>query len=292
VLIPGLEGTIDLSVSGPNACAVLGDGTVRCWGRNSGAALLGFTSSDCGPYTQTASDGTTTQVSIPCETQPKKVPSAWDATMVSTGGEHACLRKGSGPVKCWGADQFGQLGDGLSGPSALSTQPVEVLGLYGAQLVSLGDAHSCAIAGPARKVRCWGDNSAGQLGIGTSALDSYATTPVDVVGLEGVVDLASAGHTTCAAKVDGTIACWGDTTTVLPPPGDGSTLSVSPTQLPGLGGAVEARTGGGHACARRADGSLVCWGSNDRGQLGNGTVSITDFSLAPVTETAPIEPPH
>ena len=148
--------------------------------------------------------------------------------------------------------------------------------------LALGSSHTCGgVVGDARRVRCWGDNSYGQLGLGSKAIDSYKTKPTEVKGLTGVVDLDAAGQTTCAALSDGGVWCWGDTSTVLPvSPSKGSALV--PTPVPGVGAAIEVRTSGAHACARLMNLSVVCWGQDDRGQLGNGSTHIAYFSLAPV----------
>jgi alpha-tubulin suppressor-like RCC1 family protein len=73
-------------------------------------------------------------------------------------------------------------------------------------------------------------------------------------------------------------------------PEKGGTALV-PTAVPGVAGAVEVRTGGAHVCARFADARVTCWGQNDRGQLGNGTIGLADFSMQPVPALAPA-PPH
>jgi alpha-tubulin suppressor-like RCC1 family protein len=221
-------------------------------------------------------------VTLPCEPAPRLVDGAHDAVAVVAGGEHACLRDANGGVRCWGADHFGQLGDGASGPDVYQVKPIEVSGLSDVQRLALGASHTCAITGKDGGLRCWGDNAFGQLGIGTDALDSNKITPTPVPDVTGLVDLAAADRTTCAARADGSVLCWGDTATVLPasPKKDGTALV--PTLVPGLAGAIAARTGGAHACALRGDGTVICWGANDRGQLGNGGVSPTDFSMVPV----------
>ena len=279
--VANLDAVTDLSVSGSNACASRSDGTVLCWGRNAPAQWLGFDSTDCGPYSMPMGAKPATLVSVPCETKPRKVPGATGAIAVATGGEHNCAREDLGGASCWGADNFGQLGDGMSGMAAHQVKPTEVQGVGKVLRLALGASHTCGVVGDAHSVRCWGDNSYGQLGLGTKAIDSYKTTPTEVVGVTGVVDLDAAGQTTCAALADGTVSCWGDTSTVLPvSPSKGGALV--PTEVPGVAGAIEVRTSGAHACARSMDLRVVCWGQDDRGQLGNGSTHIADFSLAPV----------
>jgi alpha-tubulin suppressor-like RCC1 family protein len=285
VPVTGLSGVIDLSVTGTNACAALEDGSVWCWGRNAPEAWLGFTSPDCGPYTLENPDGPSKSVSYPCEAAPKVVPSAKLAKRVASGGAHNCLRTDEGSLRCWGSDQFGQLGVGTFGAGAYEADPVEVKGVMNVGGLALGASHTCVVEEPSGHVLCWGDNAYGQLGIGTDALDSYKVEPALVPSLDGVVDIASSAHATCAARADGTVACWGDTTHLLP-----GGIALLPTVLPGLEGVTTVAAGGAHACALRTDGAVACWGNSDKGQLGTGRVGLDDFSFHAVT--APPEAPN
>lgn len=281
VMVSGLSGVVDLSISGTNACALSPDGAIHCWGRNAPETWLGFTSEDCGPYTVPSADGPSKLISYPCESTPRLVPGAKGAVSVTSGGAHNCLRTKEGEARCWGSDQFGQLGDGTFGPTAFQADPALVSGISDVQLLALGASHTCAIAGSQGGVRCWGDNAYGQLGIGTDALDSYKVKPVEVAALDGVIDLSSSTRTTCAARGDGSVLCWGDTSTVLPVSPD-KNVALVPTKVPGLISAQAVRTGGAHACALLDDATVVCWGSNDRGQLGTGGFGVSDFSFSPV----------
>jgi alpha-tubulin suppressor-like RCC1 family protein len=281
VAVKDLADAIDLSVSSSGACAVVSDGTVRCWGKNSPKQLLGFESADCGPYTVEV-NGTNTLVTYPCEPAPKVVSGASDVISVATGGEHTCAVTKSGSALCWGADNFGQLGDGLSGPDAHQTSPILIKGIDKASLLALGASHTCAVSGDNQAVSCWGDNSFGQLGNGTKALDSYKTTPADTTGLSHVRDLDAAGNVTCAVDGTGDVSCWGDTTYLFDAMGMPADPALYPTPAPGVVSALRVRIGASHACALLAGGSVVCWGLNDRGQVGNGTMGLGDYSLMPV----------
>ena len=128
-------------------------------------------------------------------------------------------------------------------------------------------------------VRCWGRNTEGQLGDGTTA---GSLTPVQVVGITGAVAVSGGYEHTCALLGDGTVRCWGRNAEGQL--GDGTrTGSSTPVRVVGITGAV-AVTGGWwhHTCALLRDGTAQCWGQNDFGQLGNGT---TTSSSTPVTMT-------
>ena len=117
-------------------------------------------------------------------------------------------------VRCWGANEHGQLGDGTT-HGRLTPVAVAVAGLSGVVRLSArsgrpteaGDewAHVCAALDDGSAV-CWGSNDSGQLGDGTT---TERHTPVPVVGLDGVADIDAGPLVTCAVLVDGTAWCWG-----------------------------------------------------------------------------------
>jgi alpha-tubulin suppressor-like RCC1 family protein len=280
VQVDGISGAVDLAASGTNACAALAGGTAWCWGLNSTQQWLGFASSDCGPYQVQETNGKETWMEEPCEPAPRQVPGVAGGLGIADGGEHVCALFDGGVVRCWGADNFGQLGDGLFGPNAHTAVPTLVVGLDGVTRLALGASHTCALLGAGQGVVCWGDNSYGQLGIGAVGLDSYQTAPTKVPDLAGALDLDAAAETTCAVLVNGTVQCWGDVSQVLSTPA--SPDVSSPQSVAGVASAVEVRTGGGHACVLREDQTVVCWGRNDLGQLGNGTIGPSDFTMVAV----------
>jgi len=118
-------------------------------------------------------------------------------------------------------------------------------------------------------VLCWGYNSNGQLGDGTT---TNSLTPVQVQGLLNVVQVATGGWHTCAVKQDGTAWCWG--WNGVGSLGDGTTTHrYTPVQVQNLSNVIQVTAGFNHTCAVKQDGTVWCWGYNNRGQLGDGTTT-------------------
>ncbi|WP_236515039.1 hypothetical protein [Sandaracinus amylolyticus] len=131
-----------------------------------------------------------------------------------------------------------------------------------------GDDFACARLTDGR-VSCWGADDCGQLGNGSAGPSNMA---VLVAGVTDAIDLAAGAHHACAVRRGGQVVCWGENAyRQLGNAGPGSD-QPAPVTVRNLGDAVQVAAGDDHTCARRAGGRIACWGRNDDGQLGNGSI--------------------
>jgi alpha-tubulin suppressor-like RCC1 family protein len=128
-------------------------------------------------------------------------------------------------------------------------------------------------------VECHGDDGLGEVGDG--AAGPAVASPTPVVGLADAVEIAAAGHHTCARRATGDVVCWGEG-----PLGDGtSTSSATPVTVSGVSDAIGIATGTHDTCARVRTGGFYCWGDDTWGQLGDGATGVVRTS--PVLVTLP-----
>lgn len=195
---------------------------------------------------------------------------------VDIGFTHSCVLMSDGTVRCWGSNRSGQLGEGTADIRRLV--PTPVIGLSGVTRIDVGYGHGCGILRDST-VRCWGSNTNGELGEGTT-MPIPGATPV--VGLTNVIQLAVGRGYACALRSDGTVWCWGDNG--YGQLGNGTTRdSPTPSQvrrLDGLPRVTYIAAGFGHTCAVLAEGSLRCWGWNSRGELGDGSITSQPYPTA------------
>jgi len=256
---------------------------------------------------------------------------------VAIGVDHACAIVASGAategvVRCWGHNDFGQLGDGTT---TASTAPVSVA-ISNAIELAAGLGSTCALLRTG-EVRCWGFNANGQLGDGST---TSRAAPVAVAGLAGARRLDGSLLRYCAVAGTGEVVCWGQghagrqrysfdsrtavevavgnahtcaITAAMPDApvvvcwgegsggeiGDGmSTDRTAPVAVSGAFGPgttpLALSAGAGHTCVASSDGTVRCWGRNDDGQVGNGrtTAQTTPVVVAMLDEVVALDGGH
>jgi hypothetical protein len=243
--VPGLTGVTQISGTLNTICALLTNGTVKCWGGNGNG-----------------------EIGVPpagLQTTPLLNPNLSSVKSISVGYAHVCAVITDGTARCWGYNSGGPLGNGTQDAS---TTPVVVSGLTGVASIYASGYTSCAIlAGGA--VKCWGGDSNDMVGDGDG---SGSLLPVALVGLAGVTSLGGGNNNNCAGVPTALLKCWGGM------PGIGITGTVkSPTDVPAVFGplAISQDGWGGPNCVLQRGGAVRCWGVNNLGQLGNDTTSPT-----------------
>jgi alpha-tubulin suppressor-like RCC1 family protein len=188
---------------------------------------------------------------------------------LALGFNHGCARMLDSTVRCWGDNGAGQLGDGtdLSAPSGPSLRPKNVPNVTDAVAVAAGLSHTCIVHATGR-VSCFGVNTFGQLGDGTT---DRTSTPVEVKNITNAKTIAGGNSTTCALLEDKTVMCWGYNGSGNL--GDGTTkASGIPVKVKNLSSAIAVAAAADHTCAIVDGGRLFCWGGNETGQLGIGSL--------------------
>lgn len=241
---PAIEFTaIETGVT--SACGVSKDKLVYCWGSD-GSGQIG-----------NGGKGAGAQVAVATVAQER-----FDS--VSVGGAHACALTTGRQAYCWGDDSFGQLGDNRS---VNSTTPIPVTGGRTFSAIAAGDAHTCGITGG--QILCWGRNNSGQLGNGSVDLNIH-NQPQLVSSTQTFATITAGGDHTCALTTTGQAFCWGSSQSLES--GGGGPPVLVPTAVGGPA-FVGITAGRYHTCAVTSAGIASCWGLNDRGQLGNGSMS-------------------
>jgi alpha-tubulin suppressor-like RCC1 family protein len=285
---------VAISSGNYHSCALLDNGTVRCWGFG-GDGRLGYGNTD------TIGDN-----EAPGSVGPVDLGAGRTAVAISAGDGHSCAVLDNGAVRCWGFNLDGRLGLGRTdsigdNESPGSVAPIDFGPGRTAKAVSAGTAHTCAILDD-NTVRCWGFGGAGRLGyanvadVGRGACSPppvpegcVPPTPASV----GPIDLGASrtakalttgfGHT-CAILDNDAVRCWGYAANGRL--GYGNENDVGDDEAPGtvtpvdLGPGRTAKAidaGREHTCAVLDNGALRCWGYGGFGQLGYGnTRSIGD----------------
>jgi alpha-tubulin suppressor-like RCC1 family protein len=241
------SGVAGVAAGAAHACALTRAGGVECWGDNRFGQL---------------GDGTRTRRAGPVGVSGL----SGGVLAVTAGGGHTCALTSSGAVKCWGENEYGQLGDGSNTDRSV---PVPVSGLTsGVAAIAAGGQHTCVVTRRGA-VRCWGRNLAGQLGDGTTRTRIRPTALSALA--HGVAEVAAGRNHTCALMRAGRVLCWGDDG--YGQLGDGKRADRRlPAKVTKLSrGVVAIAAGASHTCALMRGGHVLCTGQNAHGQLGDGT---------------------
>lgn len=252
-----------VSAGGAHTCAVTTDGQAYCWGENS-AGQLGI-GTDEGPEICGG---------LPCSTRPVRVVGGLIFRSVHAGTSHTCGVTTDDRAYCWGANIWGELGDGTADRTLRRATPTAVAGGIPFRQLTAGAGYTCGRTAT-DVAYCWGNNVFGQLG------DSSTTnrlTPVRVAGGQLFRYLSAGAQHTCGIATSGRTFCWG--TNEFGQIGDSSTVRFRqrPSRVAGGYEFRQVDPGTSHTCAVTADSRAFCWGSGTSGQLGSGK---TDRSLSP-----------
>ncbi len=251
-----------LTVGRLYACGLDANGAAYCWGNNIRGQLgVGDTVA---------------------RTAPTPVLGGLTFTQISAGFWHTCAVTAAGATYCWGDNSFfeGGFGSGV----ALVTQPTPVTTPQPFTYIAAGALQTCGLTS-AGVAYCWGTNTTAQLGDGTTT-DRLSPTPVagglTFASIQIAHNNQRLGHA-CGVTRDGLVYCWGEDTngqTGAAPDAlcdAGITGPVacnrSPVQVKGVSGAVAVQPGLAHTCAIFNTGTLMCWGENQEGELGDGTTA-------------------
>ncbi len=315
---------VDLAVGAAHTCGLTADGKAYCWGSNGGPPASGFLGDrDYGAV----GDGTETNRNVPtavhgghsfvqlsagggytCGVTATRAAYCWGTndsgqlgdgsldkrlvpTPVTGGGfdeisayyPRTCGLSG-GRVFCWGDPPHHSY---PYTPKPEDGVPHELTGSYPPlHGITVGAYFGCGLSS-AGAAYCWGDSIYGELGDGPGGT-AFADTPVAVTGGHTFSKIeAGYGHA-CGLAEGGSTLCWGHNN--FGPLGQGtSDLDNHPTPGPVVGGHTFTRlgVGGGHTCAIDSGGHAWCWGANQLGQLGVGTVGYEESHYEPVTVLFP-----
>ncbi|HEY5389590.1 MAG TPA: hypothetical protein VIJ83_03465, partial [Solirubrobacteraceae bacterium] len=253
-----LGGITAIAAGNEFSVALMTNGTVLAWGANEEGQLA---------------TGKTTRL-----TAPAAIKGLNNVTAIAAGGEFALARLSNGTVMAWGAGTEGQLGDGKY---SKSLTPIAVKGLSGVTAIAAGDEFALARLSNGT-VMSWGSNATAQLGvpaetksIGEGETEEvevlHSNVPVPVQQLSGVTAIAAGSNHALALLGDGEVATWGGNGAGQLGNGTEGGASNLPSAVPGLSGVTAVAAGAHHSLALLSGGSVVAWGYNPDGQLGNAS---------------------
>ncbi len=242
VQVTGMLTFAALSSGGAHTCGITSADATYCWGFNLNGQL---------------GDGSTAR-----RLGPALVTGALTLAVIEIGGAFSCGAASDSTAHCWGWGEVGQRGDGTRTANAVT--PSAVAGGLKLVAVSAGVHHACGLATDST-AHCWGQNSSGELGIGSQ---TDTTRPVPVSGGRKFTAVTAGFDHTCALESTGDAYCWGNN--VIGQLGD-TNVTVANQPNPVLGGIkfTMLSAGANHTCGLTLTGAVYCWGNGGTGQLGS-----------------------
>jgi len=266
--MPGLEFVTQVAQGSRHGLALRADGTVASWGANAHGQL--------GNAGATATG------------KPEPIEHLSGVTEIAAGDSHSLALLSNGTVVAWGDNEQGQLGNGKSTDSEV---PVAVQGLTNVTAIAAGEEHSLALLSDGT-VMAWGKNEEGELGNGKT---NASNTPVAVNNLSGVTAIAAGGDFSLALLSNGTVVAWGsDVRDELGNEGvlleetesereaEGGIFSPEPVPVDGLTNVKAISAGLNHGLALLQDGTMMSWGDDSAGELGNGAIEERNDKASPI----------
>lgn len=265
-----------LVAGGYHNCAALDDGSLKCWGYNA-AGPLGVGDSD-----NRGDESGEMGANLPAVA----LGTGFVLDDVVAGAFSTCARSDSGQVKCWGNNEFGQLGQDNNYDYGNDEHPMATLAaidLAPIAQVAAGGAHTCALLG-AGGVVCWGNNDQYQLGYDSGTLNHVGSSTTPMSSLHpldldffGITAIAAGDRHNCSLAA-GALKCWGANDSgqlgleddLARREGAGNMGAQLPVVSLGNEPVAAIAAGNNFNCALLTDGRIKCWGGNEHGQLGLG----------------------
>jgi alpha-tubulin suppressor-like RCC1 family protein len=272
VAVVGASNVVAIAAGSEHTLGLLADGRVLAWGDNSMGALgVGNSTGpdECG--------------GSPCSKAPVLVPGLANAIAVAAGEDFSLALLADGTVLAWGADGYGQVGDGVGSQTGCLCvdHPIPVPGISGAIAISAGTNISEALIQDGT-VKVWGENYFGEAGNGTdtAAGGCACVKAFSVSGLSGVTSIHAGGYHATAALADGTVKSWGlnnhgqlgNGGKSGPEECHGIPCARSPISVLSLAGAQTSPAGTNFNLALLGDGTARAWGDDTYGELGTGVL--------------------
>jgi len=237
-----------------------------CWGRNN-AGQIG--------------DGTGTN-----RLNPVPVNTTESFISITAGLYQTCGLLENQSMMCWGGNDYGQIGDGTSGTNRLN--PVFVNTTESFISITGGGDHTCGLLSNG-SMMCWGRNHVGQIGDGTSGTNRL--NPVFVNTTESFFSMTRWGYHTCGILINRSVMCWGLNGDGQIGNGSSGGNVLNPIFVNSTKSFVSITTGAFHTCGLLENQSMMCWGRNDDGQIGDGTSGTDRLNPIFINTTETMESP-